>query len=707
MQSFSFRLLITSALLVMLGLLASCRKEEVVVPSVSNRVTEPSSMARHYPGLYLLNEGTMGRNTASLDYFDYTTGIYRHNIFAERNPMVVKELGDVANDLKLYGDRLWAVVNVSNLVEVMYAKNARHIGQISIPNCRYIAFDGGFAYISSYAGPIQIDPNARLGKVIKVDTATLQIVGECTVGYQPEELVVVGDRLYVANSGGYRAPNYDTRLSVIDLKTFSEVKHIEVGINLHRLRLDEQGQLWISSRGDYKTIAPNLYVLDTKTDQLLTPEGLGIACSDLAIVGHDLYLYGYSHLPNSQKTNYALLDTRTRAIKSERILDGTAARIRTPYGIAVNPETREIFVTDAGDYVAPGRVYCFSASGQYQWSTEAGVLPSKIVFTPFRLSDSTDVPSTPDTYPKGRNPYVSKVLAYVPAPGQFVNKMPRSEAGDTQQTMNAKVLAAIGRQSPKQKGNELITLGGWGGYVVVGFDHRIENREGLCDFRVLGNAFERASEAGVIMVAEDKNGNGQPDEDEWYEIAGSGEQPEREAFYEQARKAGNDLGIYHGYRLTYYRPTDEPEAPSDRTIDYIRWTDSFGKSGYVQKNSYHTQSYYPTWLGREISFEGTKLPHNVINEKPENPYDGLFVRHSFRYGYADNHPNTADGSAIDIAWAVDRNRKPVQLSGIDFIKIYTGVMSDNGWIGESSTEIEGVEDLHLLGVSISSAKLVK
>ena len=36
------------------------------------------------------------------------------------------------------------------------------------------------------------------------------------------------------------------------------------------------------------------------------------------------------------------------------------------------------------------------------------------------------------------------------------------------------------------------------------------------------------------------------------------------------------------------------------------------------------------------------------------------------------------------------------LPGVDFVKIYTGVHQVNGWLGECSTEVMGVEDLHLL-----------
>ena len=99
-------------------------------------------------------------------------------------------------------------------------ETARHIAEIPLPNCRYIAFDGGYAYVSSYAGAVEFDPEYRRGYVAKIDTVTMQVVDTCGVGYQPEEMAVVDGRLYVANSGGYMAPDYDLTVSVIDLATF-------------------------------------------------------------------------------------------------------------------------------------------------------------------------------------------------------------------------------------------------------------------------------------------------------------------------------------------------------------------------------------------------------------------------------------------------------------------------------------------------------
>ena len=282
--------------------------------------------------------------------------------------------------LNIYMDR---EAPFAKFVEVMDLRTARHITQISIPNCRYIVFKGRYAYVSSYAGLVQIDPNARLGYVAKIDTATMQIVGTCTVGYQPEEMVIVGKKLYVANSGGYRVPDYDRTVSVIDLDTFGEVKKIDVAINLHRMELDAYGQIWVSSRGDYYDTPSRTYVIDSRTDEV-TDEFKLLPNSEMTVCGDSLYVYSteWSYPTQSNTVSYAIVNVRTKKIVTRNfITDGTDRRIAIPYGIAVNPATREIFVTDAGNYVTPGKLYCFNPDGTKKWEVETGDIPAHIAFT--------------------------------------------------------------------------------------------------------------------------------------------------------------------------------------------------------------------------------------------------------------------------------------------------------------------------------------
>ena len=363
----------------------SCRKEEGILSS--NATVIGGYQKGDINGFFLLNEGNMGSNKASIDYFNYDYGIFYKNIYPERNPGVVKELGDVGNDLQIYGNKLYAVINCSHFVEVMDVHTAKHITQISIPNCRYITFHKGFAYVTSFAGPVQIDPNARLGYVAKIDTTSMQVVDECIVGYQPEELTVVGDKLYVANSGGYRAPNYDNSLSVIDLNTFTEIKKIKVAINLHRLEADSYGNLYVSSRGNYKEIPSRTFVIDTTTDEV-KKEIPSLAISEMTMAGDSLYVCSteWNQFAGSNKVSYAIYDVRKEEIISRNFIkDGTEQHIVVPYGIAVNKEQKEFYVTDAGNYITPGKLYCYNLDGILKWSVTTGDIPAHIAFTNHRL----------------------------------------------------------------------------------------------------------------------------------------------------------------------------------------------------------------------------------------------------------------------------------------------------------------------------------
>lgn len=372
-----------AAVLAMLAM-AACRNGDYIVPPVVTPVDTPVTH-RNYKGFYLLNEGNMGSNKCTLDFFDFTTGSYKKNIYAEVNPNVVKELGDVGNDIKIYGSKLYAVINVSNKVEVMDAATTKRIQQIELLNCRYITFANGKAYISSYAGPVAIDPRSPLGIVAEVDTATMQITRKVEVGYQPEEMAIIGNKLYVANSGGYRPPDYDSTVSVIDLTTFKEIKKIHVDINLHRLKADSDGDLYVTSRGDYYSRPSALYVVDTKTDAV--KNRFAIAASNLCIAGDTAYLYGseYSYNTASWKINYAMVNVKTETLlPGNFITDGTEKNIKMPYGIMVDPETKDIYVTDARDYVSPGTLYCFDKTGKKRWSVTTGDIPAHFVFLPVK-----------------------------------------------------------------------------------------------------------------------------------------------------------------------------------------------------------------------------------------------------------------------------------------------------------------------------------
>ena len=370
-----------------LAMVSSCREDFYIIPS-QNQDTGVAPTRGDIVGMYVLNEGNMGSNKASIDFLDLDenkpTVHYHRNIYSERNPNVVKELGDVGNDIKIYGSKLWIVVNVSNKVEVATADSCKRITQINIPNCRYLAFKDGFAYVSSYVGPVKLDKDAPLGMVYKVDTVDFKKKDSVVVGYQPEELCIVENKLYVANSGGYRMPNYDNTLSEIDLTTFKEIRKIKVGLNLHHCQVDHYGQIWVTSRGNYNDVPSRIYWLYKGHNQLYEViDSIDTHVSGLSIVGDSLYYYGsaWNSATATNTISYGLINVRTHQTVETNLFSALQIKdITMPYGIIVNPTERDFYLMDAKNYVSSGSLLHFKPDGTHDFTVQTGDLPGHATF---------------------------------------------------------------------------------------------------------------------------------------------------------------------------------------------------------------------------------------------------------------------------------------------------------------------------------------
>lgn len=344
------------------ALITSCKKDKQEEHEPIREVTA---------GVYVLNQGGISHNSSSLTYYDFKEKSIIPDIFASANPNQ-EALGDVGQDLQIYGSKMYIVVNVSSKIEVVDAKTAKSIKTIpmgvspSVKSPRYLAFHQNKAFISATDGTVSV-----------LDTATLAIEKTIKVGRNPEQMAVVGNKLYVANSGGYDAPNYDNTISVIDLNTLKEIKKITVAINLEKMHADQYGDLYVTSRGNYGDVASNLFVIDTQTDAVKKQFDLEIG--DFVINGNLAYTYSYSFVTG--KATYIVLNVENETVVSNNfITDGTVTDIVTPYGLAIDPLSGDIYVADAKDYSNSGTVYCFDKNGKKKFSFQAGQIPAFFAF---------------------------------------------------------------------------------------------------------------------------------------------------------------------------------------------------------------------------------------------------------------------------------------------------------------------------------------
>ncbi|MBO4644891.1 MAG: YncE family protein [Bacteroidales bacterium] len=333
----------------------SCKKDPIEEPE--NPPVEEISR-----GIYVLSEGLKDHNNSILTFYDFDQGTTTDAFLAANS----RGLGDTGNDLQIYGSKMYCVVNVSETVEIMDLKTAKSLKQISLSgrSPRRIAFADGYAYVCCFDGA-----------VVKIDTSTMSVTATAQAGSNPDGICTANGKLYVSNSGGLNYPNYGNTVTVFDLATFSPIKEIPVVINPTRIASDSQGDVYVVSNGNYGSVPMTFQRIDSQIDEVI--QTFDFSVTNFAICGDLCYFYHYNY--STEQYSLKVMNVLTEQIVNEQfVTDGTT--LRTPYGIAVNPENGEVYLTDAYQYTTNGDVFCFGSDGRMKFSFEAGICPSCIVF---------------------------------------------------------------------------------------------------------------------------------------------------------------------------------------------------------------------------------------------------------------------------------------------------------------------------------------
>ncbi len=385
----SYSIMKKARLLLLCGALVSvfaCQKDPIPErdAELTGTTVDLTDVSTNAKKVFVLNEGGMGANNSTLDFLRFSDANYVTGAFKKMNPDAGAGLGDVGNDIVVIGNELWMAINNSGIVEVVSAKDETEIAAIQVPTPRNIAYDGTYAYVTSWAGAYAsgsydeygsytvTDYKNPKGQVYRINLRTKKVEESVEVGYQPEGIACYNGKLYVANSGGISSQlppdySYDNTVTVIDTKTFKVVKTLDVQINLKSVFSDGKGNIYVTTLGDYWSVHSGVYMIDASDKVKHVSDYVSVA----AIHDGTLYCIGAEEEFDwsASKTWKAFsVKDGTKAAFSISIDGGT-----TPYGLFALG-TDAFLVGDAGDYFNPGTVSLYK-NGRKAWTVTAGVCP--------------------------------------------------------------------------------------------------------------------------------------------------------------------------------------------------------------------------------------------------------------------------------------------------------------------------------------------
>ncbi|MDO5616281.1 MAG: YncE family protein, partial [Cruoricaptor ignavus] len=148
---------------------------------------------------------------------------------------------------------------------------------------------------------------------------------------------------------------------------------------LSKIKKDDNGNLWVTSRGNYSDISPKMYVLNPNTDKVIKEINLPI--SNFDFVENRMYYIASAWTTAGMTVDYGIINTDSLEPMSYNfILNNVQSQIVAPYAITVNPENGDIFISDAKDYVSPGELFCFTKNGNLKWRVTTGDIPGHFAF---------------------------------------------------------------------------------------------------------------------------------------------------------------------------------------------------------------------------------------------------------------------------------------------------------------------------------------
>jgi YVTN family beta-propeller protein len=357
MKQIKFSTLIAAALIIVAS---ACHKKKTEPLPV-----DPLANYNNGIGVFIVHEGGYGHNNSSVSFFNKNNNTMINNLYGIANSN--SSLGDVIQSMTIYNNKAYIVVNNSQKIEIVGVGDFKHqttLTGLSSPRYLYVV-DTSKAYFSDWT--------SNSIKILHLSSNT--VTGIIQAGAGPEQMLKVGNSVYVTNVGGF---GDDSTVFVIDANTNLVTDTIITAMKPTAMKLDKNGKLWILCSGS-SGLSYTVTTDDTPAKLVMVDPSNNTVIKSI-VIGN---LGDHPYRLAMNKTN-DILYYESSGIFKFGITDLTAPTIafisKSFYGIDVDSNTDIIYGADAKDFTVKGEIYRYNSTGVLIDSYTVGVAPSGFVF---------------------------------------------------------------------------------------------------------------------------------------------------------------------------------------------------------------------------------------------------------------------------------------------------------------------------------------
>tara|TARA_B110000037_G_scaffold208173_1_gene255992 strand:+ start:697 stop:1722 length:1026 start_codon:yes stop_codon:yes gene_type:complete len=304
-------------------------------------------------GLVLIgNEGNFQYGNSSLSSYNKNSGEISSNIYQSINQSL---LGDVLHSISHIDHQLFLVVNNSGKIVVINDETFEYEYQIDnlLSPRKIIKVNNSKYYITDL-----------YSKSIYIYNAYQNTTSEISVNGWCEDILMQNGKVYVCNVA-------NNLIYVINSNDDTIMDSISVGKNPVSIKEDIKGDLWVLCQGSVSNNEdPSISIIETQTLQVIK----------------NFNLESNQNYPSSMnifKNEVFFINKHVYKISS---IEDTVQEIiwenngNTFYNLSIDPYNKDIYITDAKDYVQNGSLLIIDSIGNLKDEVITGIIPKSIVF---------------------------------------------------------------------------------------------------------------------------------------------------------------------------------------------------------------------------------------------------------------------------------------------------------------------------------------